>query len=124
MLPVISLYIDILIRTFQYNFFPTPADVLFKNKDYFIYSIQEKGANHNYETSKKKIGEDSYSPLKVIDNSKVINEDKINQNINFGYTDKTFGIASNQIQFDSPDRFAVRRKTEISDPTNEKFTNK
>lgn len=122
-LPVISLYVDVIIRHIQYNFFPSPADILFKNKDYYTYFIQDKGkTGPKCESIKKKFGEDSYSPLKGIDNSKIINDDKIKFN---PLSDKTNARTVHQIQFDSPDHFSVKRKkTELSDLHNDKSTKK
>lgn len=34
-LPLISIFIDLSYKLIQFNFFPSPADILFKNQDYY-----------------------------------------------------------------------------------------
>jgi hypothetical protein len=60
-LPLFSLLIDIIVKQINYNFFPTPAEILFKNSEKFSKMIVEnklkskKNDSLNYNSQISKI---------------------------------------------------------------------
>jgi hypothetical protein len=108
LLPLLSLYSDIIFRIFQYNFYSTPADIIFKHQDYFLYLLEENKKLQEQQPYSPKKNEDSYTPLVKNDLSKIIHFEQNNRN-NLELNGNSYGTRTNQIHFDQSEYTSVQK---------------